>query len=266
MNSIKFSVGQFLGHLLPTGFCEKLVFHSLLQHEFSSLKTIDVCESREALWAAIVNRIGAERKILFLEFGVWRGYSIDHFSKAFTNEASRFYGFDSFKGLPEKWETNAAGTFSTHGNLPKTNDRRVSFVDGWFQNTVPIFLSNQQVDRQAQVVVHFDADLYSSTLFVLGELSRYIDRYHFIFDEFPGHESRALYNFMQSSGSTVAFLGRTESSTQVAGFLAGTRPYSPSRLCVRRLAQPPDADLSRAPNVGRNKLKCRTSCTGEGPT
>ena len=59
------------------------------------------------------------------------------------------------------------------------------------------------------VIVHLDADLYSSTLYVLATLHPVFERYWFCFDEFTGHESRALYDYQQAFGASCSFLSFT---------------------------------------------------------
>ena len=78
--------------------------------------------------------------ILFLEFGVFEGNSIRRWAKLNSHPESRFVGFDSFEGLPTKWRQRPAGHFSTGGQPPDIDDPRVSFVKGWFHDTVPGFL------------------------------------------------------------------------------------------------------------------------------
>ncbi len=105
--------------------------------------------------------------ITYLEFGVFRGDSIRRMSKLFTHPDSRFVGFDSFEGLPEDWGANRPqGHFTTEGQIPLIPDSRVSFVKGYFQNTLPGFLATPR--RNVPTLIHFDADLYSSTLFLLS--------------------------------------------------------------------------------------------------
>ena len=103
-------------------------------------------------------------------------------------------------------------TFSTDGKIPQTNDARVTFVKGWFQNTFDhaIKLARQLNPNPDEILIHFDADLYSSTLFLLSRLHNEFDHYFFIFDEFIGHESRALLNFQEAYGASVEFYGRCE--------------------------------------------------------
>ncbi len=41
------------------------------------------------------------KSIVYLEFGVWEGNSIIHLANKLDNPNHKFYGFDSFLGLPE---------------------------------------------------------------------------------------------------------------------------------------------------------------------
>jgi hypothetical protein len=147
--------------------------------------------------------------IVYLEFGVNRGASMLSMIRKFTHPDSRFFGFDSFVGLPEKWRTMDAGTFSTHGKLPSIKDSRVTFVKGWFQNTLPGFLSDHNFDPNIPVFVNFDADLYSSTLFILAALWPKFNKYFFYFDEFPFDEVVALYDFALSFPVEMEFFACT---------------------------------------------------------
>src|SRR5689334_18531036 len=107
----------------------------------------------------------------FLEFGVYKGHSIRFWSQMNRDPQSRLIGFDSFEGLPEYWSKKYPK--GSHGDvagaLPQIDDERVSFVKGWFQNTLPGFLN--EFTPRSRLVVHNDADLYSSTLFTLVSLN-----------------------------------------------------------------------------------------------
>lgn len=95
---------------------------------------------------------------------------------------------------------------SAGGRVPDIADERVTFVAGWFKDTVPEQKERILASAQGRTVtVHFDADLYSSTLYLLFALYDMFDEYHFIFDEFGGHEVRALYNFQQATGATCVY-------------------------------------------------------------
>jgi hypothetical protein len=150
------------------------------------------------------DHVGASEPLTYLEFGVHKGDSLLHWASRLQHADTCLVGFDSFHGLPETWEfyhgSMKAGSFSTEGRLPRTDDKRVSFVKGWFQNTVPDFLAAHPpaVPLDRQVVIHFDADLYSSTLFLLCMLWNTIPDYHFIMDDFSHDEMLALLDFSKS--------------------------------------------------------------------
>jgi Methyltransferase domain len=149
--------------------------------------------------------------VLYREFGVYQGYSIRYFSERLTSAHTSLYGFDSFEGLPQRWGKLDAGTFTTGGAIPAIADSRVHFVKGLFQDTVPQFLAQLRhaevpPEHRPRVFVHFDADLYSSTLFLMGMLWQYLPEYYFCFDEFMGHELRALCDFSVAYPSQISFL------------------------------------------------------------
>lgn len=196
-----------IGSATTTGLWDRFVAHAALQHEFASaLARAHPVATREQLWDEVVASAGPDRPHVFLEFGVWQGYSMRHFARALAHPDSRFYGFDSFEGLPTDWGTMPKGTFTTGGAVPAIDDARVEFVAGWFQNTVDAALDRALAPAAPRsVIVHFDADLYSSTLFLLAKLHERLDCYRMVFDEFPGHECRALLNFQQAFGCKVEF-------------------------------------------------------------
>ncbi len=138
--------------------------------------------------------------ITYCEFGVFEGASIKYWSKLNTNGNSQFFGFDTFSGLPESWDNFTGGlqkgTFDTKGQMPIIEDERVSFYKGLFQDTLPGFL--EIYDSNNLLVVNIDADLYSSTLFVLTQLHSVLKKGSIIiFDEFSSvlHEFRAFEDY-----------------------------------------------------------------------
>jgi len=159
------------------------------------------------LYPFMAETIGADVPITFLEFGVWRGASIKRMAELFTNPDARFIGFDSFEGLPEAWGIRPAGTFSVEGNQPQIADPRVSFVKGYFQNSLPGFLADYT--HRSPVLVNLDADLYSSTLFLLTTLWHHIPEYWFVFDEFPNDEAAAMYDFTAAYPVDFEFIACT---------------------------------------------------------
>ncbi len=100
------------------------------------------------------------------------------------------------------------------GEVPRIDDSRVSFIKGWFEETLPGY----DVPDREVLVITLDADLYSASIFVLRELQSFIrpgtDMY---FDELTrvNHEPRAFDEFMEETGrrfrlvATEATLSRT---------------------------------------------------------
>jgi hypothetical protein len=159
--------------------------------------------SRTEVYDYINQDILSNKAIHYLEFGVFRGESIAYWADINLNSNSRFYGFDSFTGLPEDWDTShrilKRGTFDTGGKVPEPGDERVHFVKGLFQDTLPRFL--QEYTIEDQLVIHNDSDLYSSTLFVLSCANHIIvPGTIIIFDQFRHvlHEFRALEDYCSS--------------------------------------------------------------------
>jgi hypothetical protein len=166
-------------------------------------------EGRRRIWRETFARLGPD--VLLLEFGVWKGDSMRYFAGLNQSPRSLFYGFDSFEGLPDEWRGMKAGHFSTAGQIPQIDDPRVRFVKGWFQDSLPPMMDEIAAAAEGRsVVVNFDADLYSSTLFLLFTLGARLRAYTFLFDEYAGHEARALHNYLQATGATVEFLSRCD--------------------------------------------------------
>jgi O-methyltransferase len=137
-------------------------------------------------------------QINYLEFGVYQGSSFSWWIKKNNNPDSRFYGFDTFEGLPENWGTYAKGDMNA--KFPNIDDSRCQFFKGLFQDTLFNFTESQRIDK-GKLILHLDADLFSSTLFVLSTLARYLKKGDIIiFDEFnvPNHEYFAFKVFTES--------------------------------------------------------------------
>ena len=153
-------------------------------------------ENRYKLYDSILQHTGKEN-INYLEFGVATGDSLRWWVENNKDPASNFFGFDTFMGLPEDWGTMPKGTFSTRGDPPDIPDNRCAFEIGLFSDTLPAFLEKFSLAGN-RTIVHIDADLYSSTLFVLATLAPEFKKGDIIiFDEFADvvHEFRAFVDF-----------------------------------------------------------------------
>ncbi|WP_428486522.1 TylF/MycF/NovP-related O-methyltransferase [Rhodopila sp.] len=186
-----------------------------------------------AFYAFTGEKIGRNEPVDYLEFGVAHGKSMQEMVTIFTSAQARFHGFDSFIGLPEKWQMHDIGAFSNRGVFPQIGDDRVQFIKGWFQNSIPSFLDDFSKDHTRPVLVHFDADLYSSTLFILAALWFKLDEYYFLMDDFIYDEVIALRDFAAGFPVQVEFFAQTRGG--------GDRP-NPDQVFghMKRIAFEPD--------------------------
>jgi len=153
--------------------------------------------SREAVFDSVLRRV-ADRRVLYLEFGVYRGESMRYWSRGLQHADAKLHGFDSFEGLPESGGLWTKGEFDVQGAMPENTDPRVQFFKGWFEDVLPGYsLPDHDV-----LVINMDADLYASTLYVLRHLRPHIRPGTFLyFDDLPAleHEPRALHEFLAES-------------------------------------------------------------------
>jgi O-methyltransferase len=140
------------------------------------------------------------KEILYLEFGVASGSSFFWWMKKNTNPNSLFRGFDTFEGLPEDWGGFKKGAMSFEQT--QVNDGRAEFIKGIFQDSLfPFIESNKSLLSTKHKVIHMDADLFSSTIFVLSQLYPYLRKGDIIFfDEFnvANHEFLAFKIFTEA--------------------------------------------------------------------
>ena len=179
-------------------------------------------DKRERLFQFVFDSECLSGPIDYLEFGVAKGKSFFWWLAHNDDAASRFTGFDTFKGLPEDFGPIQAGSFSTAGSVPETDDPRAQFVAGFFQKTLGPFLGGANLgkrDPNRKLVVHLDADLYTSTLYVLTRLAPVLRPGDILlFDEFgvPMHEFKAFTEFAEAYMLGYEVLGQANDYLQVA--------------------------------------------------
>lgn len=188
------------------------------QCEFNDYYTTKFNYSKRiSLYEYVIRNQHLDAEINYLEFGVSRGHSFKWWITHITNENARFYGFDTFSGLPEDWGPFKKGDMNNENNPPQINDNRHYFYQGLFQQTLIPFL--KQFNPEKRKVIHLDADLYSSTLYVLTQLTPYLRSGDiFFFDEFnvPMHEFKAFNEWSQSFYIKYKVLGAVNNFYQVA--------------------------------------------------
>jgi O-methyltransferase len=172
---------------------------------------------RFELFDFIKNKYGLNCPIDYLEFGVAYGRTFKWWAENNTNAESKFYGFDTFEGLPEDWNLFKKGDMSAGGKLPDMDDNRAEFLVGLFQDTLPGFLRTFKNDKRK--VIHIDADLYTSTLFVLTSMAHLLRKDDIIiFDEFgvPMHEFKAYMEFTKAFRIETEIIAAVNNYFQVA--------------------------------------------------
>jgi predicted O-methyltransferase YrrM len=201
MSKIKTALKAAVDSVLvpPVIYLVNKVVNSLPSHSYSALdelnaRTARECaeylaenmilalqfDKRETLWDhAIANKIDG----LIAEFGVASGYSINYLARKLAPQI--IYGFDSFEGLRVDWAGAGLtkGAFDRAGKPPKV-EKNVSLFKGWFDETVPEFISKNALPF---ALIHIDCDTYEATKIVLEQLKNSLAiGTIIIFDEYFG--------------------------------------------------------------------------------
>ena len=203
----------------PSGILKEINSNALMDEWLRNNPSPQIFDTREDLYLYVNNTICENKPVYFLEFGVAHGDSILRWAEINDNDSSVFFGFDTFEGLPEPFDriryTDPVGQFSAEGNFPKTDDVRVEFIKGLFQDTLTDFLSNYQ--PQNRLIIHNDSDLYTSSLFILTSLNSILrPGTILIFDEFfcSSHEFQAFYDYVASYRKSFSVLAATQHGTK----------------------------------------------------
>ena len=150
---------------------------------------------------------------LFLEFGVYKGDSINLFGNFLSQHSREIYGFDSFEGLEEEWnmnDYNPIGRFSLNKKNPKVL-KNVTLIKGKVQSTLENFLKDKK-DKKI-IFAHLDMDTYTPTEYALSKIKPFLQKGAVIlFDEFYGfpnwqhHEYKAFIEvFNEKEYKYIAF-------------------------------------------------------------
>ncbi len=151
---------------------------------------------------------------IILEFGVYKGESINFFSKILlkNNVNNIIYGFDSFEGLSNDWVGNVdhpKKIFDMKRKLPRINSN-IELIQGRVEKTLDDFLTRKKGNI---IFVHLDLDLYLPTKFVLEKIKKRLSQDSILlFDQmygypgWEGHEYKALIEvFSKEEFKFIAF-------------------------------------------------------------
>ena len=207
-----------------------------------------VVSVKDALYRIAADKIGRDGPVTYLEFGVANGDSLRKMALEFNHPDSLFVGFDSFLGLPEQWMQLSRGAFSRDGVPPGIDDSRVRLVQGWFQNTLHENLAWLEPGFSNPVLIHFDADLYSSTLFLLTSLWPRCREYHFIMDDFMMDDIVALHDFSLAYPVKIELFAAYEGDVPYAvlGKITRTRFETETASGLEQAAENPEQALAHA--------------------
>jgi hypothetical protein len=146
-----------------------------------------------------------------IEFGTWQGLGLILLESAFklVDSPRKFIGIDSFEGLPESstvWELGAFSDTSydkAYANIEKNFGAKNQFllVKGWFNDERVSEQLYSEIDDIC--LVHFDADLGSSTRDALKIIEKYLHKIshpvYFLFDDWGCHPDEvpdAFYDWL----------------------------------------------------------------------
>lgn len=197
-----------LSSRLSARFLERAMTYALLRREFSETRSLREYPDKPAIWSAAIEAAGGrEAQITYVEFGVYDATgSFRYFLENNTNPSSIFIGLDSFHGLPDRFGKLDAGYFDLGGVVPKVDDPRATLIEGWFMDTWDELYKH--IAGRDRLLVHYDADIYSSTLFALSRMDLLRRPYIALFDEFTGPETLAAYNYRHAFGGKIEMMGK----------------------------------------------------------
>lgn len=161
---------------------------------------------------------GNQLEETILEFGVYKGGSINYFAKKLPD--FKLVGFDSFEGLEEDWTGTFLGrnALTVQGVLPRVL-KNVQLRKGWFVDTLPAYLSEVRANRTVYRLINIDCDTYKPTKFILEQLESHMNPgLIIVFDEYfnyinwPEHEFAAFVEFTKERNISYNYIAFTDAT------------------------------------------------------
>ncbi len=172
-----------------------VIFQNYIKTKSESCTSITI-KTKSDYFKYINEKIIENEAIDYLEFGVYEGGTILDWPKINTNKNSRFFAFDKF---PPKYP------------IPETNDKRIHFVKGLFQETLHNFLKDFK--SNSKIVIFINLNKKFDTLYCLSELDKILNEKCIImFDQFGNlqNEFIAFHNYVKSFRRDFQFLCQSE--------------------------------------------------------
>jgi hypothetical protein len=176
-----------------------------------------------------------------VEFGTWQGLGLIYFSRFLgkNNNNRKLIGIDSFEGLPHSSTIWEKGDFSnTEINLVRKNisnyshkefdDKNVFLIKGWFND--PKVKEELFTYTQRAALIHFDADLYSSTKQALELIEPLVlnsqKSIYFLFDDWGCHQAEvpdAFYEWVEKMKKSLDLTIEKVSNTKYTRYYKLTK-------------------------------------------
>lgn len=169
--------------------------------------------TREQLWTRMLACLTADTKVTVFEFGVAYGYATRWWLSR-SSLIDKWYGYDTFTGLPRAWRHFAAGAFDANGKPPEIADSRIEWIIGKVENTFAATRVQARSSRDTirrQCVFLFDLDLYAPTAHVAEQVFPQLQEGDLLyFDEaaFPD-ERRVLLEHLNKTRNSLNLIGAT---------------------------------------------------------
>lgn len=169
--------------------------------------------TRERLWRRMLTCLTPDSEITVFEFGVAYGYTTQWWLSR-CSLIDKWYGFDTFTGLPGPWRHFAAGAFDASGKPPEISDSRIEWVVGKVENTFSadrLNVTSSENKTRTQRVFILDLDLYEPTKSVAGQIfPKLQDGDILYFDEAADwDERRVLLEEMANARNPLILIGAT---------------------------------------------------------
>jgi len=208
-------------------------------------------EGKRGLMKWLVESFG-RRDFDYFEFGVMSCGTFNRVIEWTTSSETKFYGFDTFEGLPEPW-VRARGDGSlwvgrNTGDLkaagqPAVYDERAMLFKGMFQDTLPealarAFPKGRLNDRP--LVLNIDSDLYSSALYALTSMHLMLRSGDYVyFDEFFDglNEFAAFNDYVRSYNTKSWFVPLARAYDGILFRIEVPKAQAPAEVIDRRSTQ-----------------------------
>jgi hypothetical protein len=166
-----------------------------------------------------------------LEFGTWQGLSLIIFNLIFGNNDRKFIGVDSFEGLPETSTIWSKGDFNNtsynlaHQNIANnfSNKNQFKLIKGWFNQEST--RASVYAETNNVCLIHFDADLGSSTSHALNIIEPYLKNrskpIYFLFDDWGCHQDEvpdAFLSWLPNASLTYKLQAHKLSTTRLTRY------------------------------------------------